>query len=994
RKLTCMSTLIYILFIFAATSFALSKAHIADQFEVNSAVLGWMESKSFSTNPVTRTWKDIHDVGDLRKFLLYALPNVVSPSVQHANFPVSDIRFTLRRMTQVENTDKRFNGLMPKTWSNKAGISSLSREDTYDDKSAFGSYREWGTNSRQSQGPVPNLGLQWCAQEKSTCNGGAYLDSITFDDMPRSKVEHYCNNWCLELDMHGKSCSCWTLSGKFKCTLYYFPEAALVPLSDADLDSQCFEQEENQENIVIPKILWPSPGNTAHFPLMKRFTYNNNHGGYSKTPGFVMRLKYWTQDMVDEAVRKAQGNQFGYPSALLLASNVFYYQMRDWLDGNFLSPSSTSLVVDFVTYNPNYEVFTWVQLLCTMEPSGRVAKQMIVSSIVIKEAMLQGIKKGGDRMLANLAAEDILYALLVLYYVMSELWEFATTGPTKYFSSAWQLLASTSLLLHVAVLALRYSYLQNSFFSAQLATASGDFQPDLELFELQAIAAKDYFRILSLMLLVLYVQLVRYLSDIFPRIEIILDVLSRSITPVLFLVLIILDVFIGFVIWSNLMYGKSVGSFRDVTDSINACTEMLFGRIETYKELSIVFPISGFVFYSLFMVFFYFILQNFTKAIVLCSYADASKSYEDRIEEEKARRAAEEDQGQDQIIKAWKNIMYACRKFIGKPSRSKEVIRYGLNREIPGGGGKLQMVIYIVFLIFYTLLSATILDVPTGYRLRDSVISAFTTPNYVTSNSFAHEVDYSKTFNDITTREDVQAWLVQALPQALFNSSSGAYDGGENPLKTYESALPERFSQIVINDWNILIGQQPVRLSVKYRAMAEPKLESVSNLLRLPSMEPVADKYITSADDILHDRTREVVNEYCSYANAEGATAQTEKNGFACMLSVDYQKTANILLDMNRRSIISDQASELALEFVAYNGNMDSFLYSNIKFTFSLSGRVETTIQSGTVQLKMYEGCAERPSKRQEGITDRSPTRTSGAEGFVPPYFRGSLQFP
>eukprot|EP00409_Alexandrium_fundyense_P005228 CAMPEP_0185902150 /NCGR_PEP_ID=MMETSP0196C-20130402/1436_1 /TAXON_ID=2932 /ORGANISM="Alexandrium fundyense, Strain CCMP1719" /LENGTH=48 /DNA_ID= /DNA_START= /DNA_END= /DNA_ORIENTATION= len=38
----------------------------------------------------------------------------------------------------------------------------------------------------------------------------------------------------------------------------------------------------------------------------------------------------------------------------------------------------------------------------------------------------------------------------------------------------------------------------------------------------------------------------------------------RSMTPIVFLVVIVADLFAGFVIWANLMFGKSVGAFKDI----------------------------------------------------------------------------------------------------------------------------------------------------------------------------------------------------------------------------------------------------------------------------------------------------------------------------------------------------------------------------------------------------------------------------------------------
>ena len=79
----------------------------------------------------------------------------------------------------------------------------------------------------------------------------------------------------------------------------------------------------------------------------------------------------------------------------------------------------------------------------------------------------------------------------------------------------------------------------------------------------------------------------------------------RSITPVFFLVIILGDVFFGFVclgdsvsciflsaalhvqcrrIWSNLLFGKSVIDFSDVQLCAISLTEMIFGRLSVVED--------------------------------------------------------------------------------------------------------------------------------------------------------------------------------------------------------------------------------------------------------------------------------------------------------------------------------------------------------------------------------------------------------------------------
>eukprot|EP00439_Symbiodinium_sp_Y106_P075676 s2045_g15.t1 len=84
-------------------------------------------------------------------------------------------------------------------------------------------------------------------------------------------------------------------------------------------------------------------------------------------------------------------------------------------------------------------------------------------------------------------------------------------------------------------------------------------------------------------------------------------------------------------------------------------------------------------------------------------------------------------------------------------------------------------------------------------------------------------------------------------------------------------------------------------------------------------------------------------------------------NGFTCMLSVDSSATRSALFDMQLNGIVTNQTSQLAIDFVAYNGHVDlqtaiqaysdMFFYVAIVFDFSISGYVEKEILVETIKL-------------------------------------------
>lgn len=61
------------------------------------------------------------------------------------------------------------------------------------------------------------------------------------------------------------------------------------------------------------------------------------------------------------------------------------------------------------------------------------------------------------------------------------------------------------------------------------------------------------------------------------------------------------NMFFAFVIWCNLLFGKSVKDFSNIQATAISLTEMLFGRLSVVEDLRIAFPVTGFFFYFFFM---------------------------------------------------------------------------------------------------------------------------------------------------------------------------------------------------------------------------------------------------------------------------------------------------------------------------------------------------------------------------------------------------------
>lgn len=944
RKLTLVALIFYIIFVIATVEYSTSPDAAA--FEVNSAVKKSLLQESYSQAPTRKHWADMEHTTDLRLWLLNAFPQFITPAVQGSNFPIGDIRFTLRRMKTVPYTNKRFNQFVPVVWQDQAGISAQSTSAELDNQTNFGAYREWRSNLADGvSGAVSasshRFALRWCTKEPvMTMNvrqshrcpdNGELLDQVELSGMNLSQVRNTCHARCEDMAIPSKPCRCWTLSASYRCQFYYVKDS-LLKASDMST-STCPG--------LMPDLQVVDGSSTAYWPVMQPFIYDSTGKGYYNSPGFVMNLRYWTQDQINQV---AGGN---VPPT---QSQVLSKQVRDWVDGGLLTLHWAVLTIDFVTYNPNHEVFTWVQLIIEEEASGHISKELKLTSLQITSQELARLASDSSSFASK--AWDVIYLGFLLVYVINEFWELFLRG-LYYFAVPWNWLTMTSLLFQLLVVITK-QMATNPFTKVLYETSNRKFVPDNITFEKQAVDAQIHVRLVALNLLFVWLQMVRYLSDVFPRISVLVDTMHRAMAPIVFLVIIVADVFFGFVVWAHLMFGKRVHSFKTLGASLTCCTELLFGQVEAYYDLQRVYPVTGLVFFFVYMVIFCFVLQNLSKAIVLVSYDDASDSHHAKREEEGKRRKAVLDISSDYITKVWKAGQHHVKKFAhlsgGRGSAEKAKLSM-----IHYHGGR-HMFAFAIFCAMYVSMTYYMLQIFWGNGLTESMTTAFTEPTFETMNFASREVSRQSNLSSVVSREDVTSYMTEVLPQVMFGSSPGTFDGKEHPLKTYHSALPEVFKQLVINNWNIVIGQNPVRITVQYQQMARVSSTAPNERVNAPTTCWVGNtpNWVTSVEGVLENRTRDVLRRRCNYTFAFDATSRTQPNGFSCMLSVDFATTNAILEDMRRNILITNQTTLLAIDFVIYNGMAEAFAYNAVIFNFKPSGAISHSVMAQTIRLERY----------------------------------------
>ena len=254
-------------------------------------------------------------------------------------------------------------------------------------------------------------------------------------------------------------------------------------------------------------------------------------------------------------------------------------------------------------------------------------------------------------------------------------------------------------------------------------------------------------------------------------------------------------------------------------------------------------------------VLFFFILQYLSRAIVLTSFDDASRSFE-----EKQKVVG------DQLASFFKLQVAWVKRALGLNYRVKDLKSVG--RSTPYPTNKFGLIPFTVFCSVYVIFVSMVLWVPESHDVVVSLSSALKRPTFSKVNPLSHQIDLDMDFDRLETREDVLRWLAVSFSKALYNSSQS-----DNVLQNY-SASPQ-YRQAVINDWNILLGQTPVRLSLLYNQLDSVTNATVTSRLPVPQLVR-STQPATTVEELKDPRAQELLRTYCGN--------YTQDQGFACML--------------------------------------------------------------------------------------------------------------
>jgi hypothetical protein len=417
---------------------------------------------------------------------------------------------------------------------------------------------------------------------------------------------------------------------------------------------------------------------------------------------------------------------------------------------------------------------------------------------------------------------------------------------------------------------------------------------------------------------------------------------------------------------------------------------MTVGEFSAFQKVRDAFGIESFMFYIPYQLFMIMIILSFPRAVLNAGYDDSRRNFEEAEKKKESRLAADKGTNEKGMVGKCLEPIVGLVKLIPPELKPQSLLEGAKQYK----GYKIQnkrtaMMLYLAFCALYSTLAILIMRTNVSFRLTQMVEEAFKQPTFSKTNPITGQVIRGTNFDAISTQEDVQVYLREVLPAVLYKLSRGTFDGQPNALINYSSA-PE-YKQLVLQNWNILVGQLPARMTVKLSKLEEigtdGEIKGVLNRthLRRVKDDPENGRHsLVGKDDMMPDANfveqdslngiilggaRDFLTKHCNYSFGYGAVAEVSEssdlsgyeaaaNGFVCQLSVNETATVEMLSELSRgaNGLITSQTLALTIEFVMYNAFAMTFMYVVIGFGFQPSGIILKSISVEPVSLELTAG--------------------------------------
>jgi hypothetical protein len=324
--------------------------------------------------------------------------------------------------------------------------------------------------------------------------------------------------------------------------------------------------------------------------------------------------------------------------------------MLDYLgESSFISDQTASVVLDFVLFNANVGLFTYVAIEMSFPPSGTVEKSIFTSSMRLNPYD-QG--EGTWRM--------ILFGLFVALWVFFIADEVISLGKeflaNKHVKSVpvrivktlvehftedlYNVLDATSYAISAMTVTSWMAYLNEpirmhfifpeepvweELKCEQNWCADDDI---IQKFYLLSIKFRTFVRIASVNCLIICIRVLKFFRGD-EKMQVVIGTLANSLTRIMWFFVMLGLILMGFVTMSHIGFGTKILSFCSLENAVMASFQMVIGNYD-YPALDSADEMLALVFFLPFMLIFFFVLMNIFLAIIDKSFREQEHAFQER----------------------------------------------------------------------------------------------------------------------------------------------------------------------------------------------------------------------------------------------------------------------------------------------------------------------------------------------------------------------------
>lgn len=147
-----------------------------------------------------------------------------------------------------------------------------------------------------------------------------------------------------------------------------------------------------------------------------------------------------------------------------------------------------------------------------------------------------------------------------------------------------------------------------------------------EYFYFVAFRMQVYIHMCSIIFVLLFIKLLRYLVSWFERAMIIFKTLGRAQSDIFYFLIMYMVIFCAFVVMCHIYYGAELTSFGSVPDAMKTLFLMLMGDLAYLDDMIVQNETLSFFFFIFFITSMQFILMNMFIAFISNAYSEVNVS--------------------------------------------------------------------------------------------------------------------------------------------------------------------------------------------------------------------------------------------------------------------------------------------------------------------------------------------------------------------------------